>query len=144
VRHVGRAQQQTCVATARVAPVTVAGRLAAYGLEQCGIDTGFTEVVVRRLSDGRVPHDVNATSPAGPESYQTVDSLVLKPDGAVAWIGTGSSIGTHAVLTEVRRVDRRGEALLDSGAAVRSRSLRLRGSLLSWTHGRTSRTATLR
>ena len=137
-------QQTTCIMSARVAPVTVAGRLAAYGLEQCGVDTGFTEVVVLRLTDGTVLHEPAATSPAGPESYQSVDSLVLRPDGAVAWIGTGSSLGTGARLTEVRRLDRRGEALLDAGSAVRTRSLRLRGSQLSWLHGAARRTATLR
>ena len=44
---------KNCQTAARVGPVVVAGDEAAYGLERCGIDTGSTEVIVRRLTDGR-------------------------------------------------------------------------------------------
>lgn len=136
-------QHTTCIGTSRADPVTVAGPYAAYGLATCGVDTGFTEVVVRNLADGTRLRAAPATSPPGPESYQSVDSLVLSSDGAVAWIGTGSSIvGKHS-LTEVRRADRAGDVLLDSGAAVGTRSLRLRHSRLTWKHGSTTRSATL-
>jgi hypothetical protein len=136
--------QNSCVGSTRVAPVTVVGRLAAYGLERCGVDTGSTAVVVRRLSDGRQLHSAAATSPPGAESYQSLGSLVLKGDGAVAWIGVGHSIVGHGPeVIEVRRLDRAGEALLDSGGAVASHSLRLHRSTLSWTHGGETRRARL-
>jgi hypothetical protein len=137
-------QRQTCIGTSRAGPaVTVAGRLAAYGLSRCGVDTGFTQVLVRRLTDGTQLRAVPATSPPGPESFQSVDSLVLKADGAVAWIGTGRSIVGHGKVIEVRKADRGGAALLDSGAAVDSGSLRLRHSKLTWKHGGETRSATL-
>jgi hypothetical protein len=136
-------QLRTCIAASRVTAVKVAGRLAAFGLERCGVDTGFTEVIVRRLTNGARLHSLAATSPPGAESFQSVDSLVLKADGAVAWIGTGSSIVGHRKLVEVRKADRAGEALLDSGSTVGSRSLRLHRSTLSWKHGAATRTATL-
>jgi hypothetical protein len=136
-------QRASCIGASRVSPVKVAGRMAAYGLERCGVDTGFTEVVVRRLTSGAQLHSLAATSPPGAESFQSVDSLVLKPDGAVAWIGSGSSIVGHGRLVEVRKADRSGEALLDSGSAIDPRSLRLRRSTLTWKHASSTRSATL-
>jgi hypothetical protein len=136
-------QRRSCVAASLVGTVKLARRLAAYSLDQCGVDTGSTDVIVRRLSDGVQLHTFSATSPPGPESYQQVDSLALKADGAVAWIGTGSSILGGRKLIEVRKADRGGETLLDSGAAVGTGSLRLHRSTLSWKHGGATRTATL-
>ena len=136
-------QRRTCIMASQVTTVAVAGRLAAYGLASCGVDTGSTLVIVRRLDDGVQLHTFVATSPAGPESYQSVDSLVCKADGAVAWIGTGSSLVGSRKLIEVRKGDRQGAALLDSGPAIDASSLRLHRSQLSWTHGGQTRTATL-
>jgi hypothetical protein len=135
--------RRTCVGSSRVAPVKLAARIAAYGLERCGVDTGSTQVIVRRLTDGSQMHAQAATSPPGAESFQSVDSLVVKSDGAVAWIATGSSIVGGRKTIEVRRADRAGAALLDSGAEVVTHSLRLHRSTLSWKHGATSRTAAL-
>jgi hypothetical protein len=135
--------RRTCIASARVAPVALAGRVAAYGSERCGVDTGSTDVVVRRLTDGVQLHALPATRPPGAESFQHVDSLVVKADGAVAWIATGSSIVGHRSLIEVHKSDRDGNALLDSGAAIALRSLRLHHSTLSWTDGSATRTAAL-
>ncbi len=134
----------TCLRAAAVAPVTVAGRFAAYGLQRCGVDTGSTQVLVRRLTDGRVVHSAPASSPPGPEGFQTVTSLVLKADGAVAWIATGRSLGRSASVVEVWRVDRSGaQARLDFGPAIVAGSLRLHSAMLSWRHGQATRTATL-
>jgi hypothetical protein len=44
---------------------------------------------------------------------------------------------------EVNRADAHGRALLDSGARIDVRSLRLRGSTVSWRHGAVTRSATL-
>jgi hypothetical protein len=128
--------RSSCVGGARVDPVVAAGEFAAYGLSRCGVDTGYTQVIVRRLTDGKVVRSAAATSPPGVESYQSVGSLVLRRDGAVAWIGNGQSIIGHGHVIEVHKARRRGPvALLDSGLAVRPGSLRLRGSQLTWRHG---------
>jgi hypothetical protein len=134
-----------CVGSERAGPVVVAGDDAAYALERCGVDTGFTEVVVRRFSDGKtLRSDPAITGKLGVEAHSAVDSLVLKPDGAVAWIATGSSIIRNGnPRREVHKADRAGPALLDSGLSVRPSSLRLRGSTVMWKHGTAVRSTTL-
>jgi len=129
----------------RVGPVALAGAIAAYGLASFGVDTGSSQVVVRRLSDG---HQLKAlatvTRPLGPESYVSVGSVVVRSDGAVAWIGVGASIIRHGRDVEVHRDDSRGGRLLDASTAVDPGSLRLTRSTLRWTHGSARHTADLR
>src|ERR1019366_4300653 len=109
----------TCIAAHRVAPIRLAGGSVAYGLTSCGVDVGTTQVIVRRLSDGRQLVDDPANSlPLGPESYESLGSLVVRADGDVAWIAVGSSIGTHRRVIEVRAHTPAGDRLLDSGAGV--------------------------
>jgi hypothetical protein len=82
-----------------------------------------------------------------------VDSLVLKPDGAVAWIAvnfsapgptTGASCGTQiAPVTEVRRHDQRGLDVIATGAGIVPSSLRLAGATLSFTDDERTVTSTL-
>jgi hypothetical protein len=134
-----------CLGEGCVSRVRVAGGLAGYASTQRGVDTASADVVVRRLTDGEVLVRDSATrAPLGPESLQSVDALVLKPDGAVAWIGEAQSIVSHSREVEVVRVDRRGEAKLDSGDAIVTGSLRLRASKLTWRDGSATRSATLR
>jgi hypothetical protein len=132
-----------------VGPVAVAGDIAAYGLTQFGVDTVAANVVVRRLTDNRLVRSMPATSaPLRPEFVQSVGSLVVKGDGAVAWIATaGSIIGEQVQETEVHRADARGVVLLSSGqpsAAIDPASLRLRRSTVMWAQAGRSRSATLR
>jgi hypothetical protein len=136
-------QRTTCIGAERIDPVRVAGELAAYGDERCGVDTGTTSVVVRRLTNDKQLTSAPATSPPGPESYQTVTSLVLRLDGAVAWIATGHSLGARHSLVEVHKVEKHGASLLDSGPAIGTRSLRLHGSALRWRHGKQTRSGSL-
>jgi hypothetical protein len=136
--------RQSCIGTPLIGPVTVTGALAAYGSETCGVDTGSTLVIVRRLTDGHELCGVPATGPGGPESYQAVESVVLKGDGAVAWIGTGHSLGARHRLTDVWRADRHGTTRLDSGLAIQVHSLRLKGSTVRWRNGAETRSAALR
>jgi hypothetical protein len=132
------------ITSVRVNPVVVAADLAAYGAERHGVDTATATVIVRRLTDGKQLSSNPATSPPGVEAFQRVDSLVLKRDGAVAWIGDGSSIaGPGRRVVEVRKLDKHGLSVLDSGAAVHTDSLRLHHSTLRWRHGAHTRTATL-
>jgi hypothetical protein len=128
----------------RVGVVALAGVDAAYSLTRMGVDTASAQVVVRRLDTGRTLHAVSATTkPLGPEFFQSVGAIVVKPDGAVAWIATGGSIIRRGKETEVDRLDRRGQAAVDTGARIDVQSLRLRGSQLSWRDGGAMRSATL-
>jgi hypothetical protein len=128
----------------RIGVTALAGVVAGYAASQPGVDTFSTEVVVRRLDTGRTLHEVNAIKGTlGPEFSESVASIVVKADGAVAWIGDGGSILAAERATEVNRIDRRGEANLDSTAAGVIRGLKLRGSRLSWRHGNVLRSSTL-
>jgi hypothetical protein len=122
----------------------LAGVVVAYGETRSGVDTASAEVIVRRLDSGRTLRSLAAlTQPVGPESFQSVDSVVVKSDGAVAWIAVARSINGHGAQAEVDRADRRGQSRLDSGPGIDSGSLRLRGSALSWHHAGARRTARL-
>ncbi|HLY47973.1 MAG TPA: hypothetical protein VKR21_02155 [Solirubrobacteraceae bacterium] len=140
----GRSALGVAAGQGRVGAVALGGVDAGYSTTQMGVDTGSTEVVVRRLDDGRTLHTASATTRSlGPESFQTVDALVVKSDGAVAWIASGSSIIRHNNEVEVDRIDRRGETTLDRGSGIGARSLRLRQSQLSWRHGNVTRSSRL-
>jgi hypothetical protein len=140
-RHTTRLGQATvCIGTARVDHMALAGDVVAYGLDRCGVDTGSTTVIVRRISDGKQLHSYAAiTGPGLVESYQTIDALIVTSKGLVAWIATDSSI-----IGRGRRIEVHGNGrLLDSGAGIARTSLRLHGSTLSWRDGGSTRTATL-
>jgi hypothetical protein len=133
------------ITESRVGPVAVAGDVAAYGLSRFGVDTVSSAVEVRRLTDGAVLHDLSAASSVGPEFFQSVGSVVVKTDGAVAWVGSASSIISRGrAVVQVRAADSSGERTLDSGRGIDSGSLRLRGSTLSWRDAGVTRHATLR
>jgi hypothetical protein len=134
-----------CTGSDRIGPIALSGAIAAYGIQRCGVDTGTGRAVARRLTDGAVLHTAAATSQiASAESYQSVASIVVKPDGAVGWIGQAHSIVGHGpVVIEVHRIDRRGRGELDHGPGIAARSLRLQGSRLSWLHSQRERSATL-
>jgi hypothetical protein len=77
-----------------------------------------------------------------------VDSLVLKGDGAVAWIGTNFlaeafCLNPPAPAIEVRCHDRRGLRTIDTGNGIVPTSLRLSGSRLRWLSAGHARSATL-
>lgn len=128
----------------RIGRLALAGAVVAYGQTTSGVDTASAEVFVRRLDNGRTLRSLAAMSqPIGPESFQSVDSIVVKSDGAVAWIAVARSIIRHSAQTEVDRADRRGRARLDAGSGIASSSLHLAGSSLSWRHGGATRRAGL-
>ncbi len=122
-----------CVATERVDHVALAENIVAYGTDRCGVDAGFTVVVVRRLSDGKRLAGYEAV--AGPglvESYQSIGSIAVKSDGSVAWIGSERSIIGRGSRIEVDKVQRSKRVTLDSGPGIVASSLHLRGSTLTW------------
>lgn len=134
----------TCIASARVDQTALAETIVAYGIDYCGVDTGFTAVNVRRLSDGkRLGSYVAVGGPGLVESYQSIGSIVVNPEASVAWIASERSIIGRGYRIEVDRVQHGKRTMLDSGSGIVASSLRLRGSTLSWQHGSTTRTATL-
>jgi hypothetical protein len=132
------------VAEARVGPVAVAGDLAAYGLQSFGVDTVSTTVVVRRLTDGTEVKELRATHAVGAEAFQSIGSIAVLANGAVAWIGSEHSIVGHRSAIEVHAAGAGGDRVLDSGPNIDPASLRLHGSRLSWVDGGATRHATLR
>ena len=134
------------LAQARVGPLAVAGDLAAYGLQSFGVDTVSASVVVRRLTDGTVLKELRATRAAGAESFESIGSLVVMANGAVAWIGSLHSIVGHRSAIEVHAAGGAGagaDRVLDSGPDIDLASLRLHGSRLTWVDGAVTRHATL-
>jgi hypothetical protein len=80
-------------------------------------------VVVRDLRTGRVLHRADSTG-------SFVQDIVLKPDGAVAWIvDTNFLPAEHSVVA----LDKSGIRTLASGPSVVPSSLALAGSTLYWT-----------
>jgi hypothetical protein len=132
-----------CIGSRSVAAVAVTGRVAAYAVNSCGIDASSTEVKVQRLSDGKVLSTQPALSgTAGPESLQSVTSIIVNRSGRAAWIVTSHSIVAHQQTVEVVEQSGRHTRVLDNGAAIRTDSLRLQGSKLSWKQGGRTKTAT--
>ena len=127
-----------CVGAALVQRVALAGDDVAYGLERCGVDTGSATVKVLGVANGRLFSSHPAVSGVvPPESYPSIGSLVVKRDGAVAWIATSRSIIGRGQVIEVHR----GGTVLDSGPGIVPSSLRAHGPTLSWRRGAVTRTA---
>ncbi|MFI5142727.1 MAG: hypothetical protein ACHQHM_01715 [Thermoanaerobaculales bacterium] len=126
----------------------LSGSMVAY--EESGSATSYNGpseyewvVVVRDLRNGRVVHRRPTGTPLEPEPNYVgvgkVASLVLKSDGAVAWLAEDyeRSAGTGTYL-DLYAVDALGSRLLASGH-IKRRSLRLSGSMLYWIeHGKTA------
>ncbi len=122
---------------------TLAGSVVAYEDEE-----SFTEgrarfvIAVRDLRTGRVIREAptaEAQTP-GDVGKGSARSLVVKSDGAVAWIVEtvgGPTVGGIGPPTmyEVRAVDKTGSRLLASGGDIDPLSLALAGSTLYWTQG---------
>ncbi|MCW3020186.1 MAG: hypothetical protein JWN10_2494 [Solirubrobacterales bacterium] len=100
---------------------------------------GSDVVIVRDLRGGRVLHEVptGTQAPTGvppmPQPPQIgigpVAALVVKADGAVAWIvATGRANGTY----QVHAIDETGSRVLASGADIDPSSLALAGCTLYW------------
>jgi hypothetical protein len=101
-------------------------------------------IFVLDLRTGRVLHKLPTGTPNPPNPSEVgvggAGSLVLKPDGAVAWIvDTVAREGRH----QVHAVDSTGSRELASGPGIDSESLALAGSTLYWTDEGKPETAVL-
>jgi hypothetical protein len=115
---------------------TIAGTVVGYEQSQVpGVNqdtASYNWIVVRDLRTGRVVHKVptgerRGANPLGSVGAGRAVTIVVKADGAVAWIAEPLS-GEY----EVHALDRQGERLVAHGPDVEPHSLALRGSTLSW------------
>jgi hypothetical protein len=118
----------------------------------CSIGGCSSDITIKDLRSGQRVRRGPAlcdTPPPGTHADQPniVHDLVLKPNGANAWI-----VATNPVpgsppeekgYTEVCADDAGGRRHLDVGDGIKLESLRLSGSTLTWVKDRTTRTATL-
>jgi hypothetical protein len=133
----------SCIAHDLAQRVALRGMVVAVARETCGIDTGSTEIIVWRLGR-RLPL---ARGPAAvalrPESYTTVTALLISRRGNAAWIAATHSLGAAGGQVEVRSLIDGRDIVLGSGSDIATRSLRLRGTELTWRDGGTDRSASL-
>ena len=108
------------------------------------------QVVVRDLRSGRFLHDLPTGTPAAPPENGDVgvgeiQSLVVKSDGAVAWIVQAlETVGGQLISNyQVHTVDASGSRVVVSGREIDPSSLALAGSTLYWTQGGKPFSATL-
>jgi hypothetical protein len=132
-------------AEGRAGPIALSGVEVAYGLTFYGVDTVNAEVLVRRLTDGRVQRQHSSINePVGAEYFEKVDDVVVKSNGSVAWIAHATWIGSQGKsVTEVDKSDRTHGSLLDNSNSIVTDSLGLDGSLLSWEDGTVKKSAPL-
>ncbi len=130
--------------------VTLAGAVVAYegGTASAHYGTSWL-VIVRDLRSGKVLQRLPTGTAAHPEPPRTEDgitrknvgigpatAIVVKSDGAVAWIVQAPSEGSGAAYEyQVHAVDKTGSRVLASGPEVEPHSLALAGSTLYWTAG---------
>jgi hypothetical protein len=114
--------------------VTLAGTLVAY--QEFINAPQVWLIVVRDLRTGRILRRVPTNAPGPPNTSGSVEALVLKPDGAVAWIAQATLTKTSGERREyeVYAADATGESrLLAAGLGIDPTSLALAGSTLFWT-----------
>jgi hypothetical protein len=119
------------------------GPLVAYG-EASGDETErFYRVIVRNLRTGHVIREVPTGTPVPPSNAVVgagpVTSIVLKSDGAVAWVLETGSPTTY----QVHAVDKNGSRILASSGDIDPSSLALAGNTIYWTQGSTAMSARL-
>jgi hypothetical protein len=124
--------------------VRFAGSYVAYVQNVEGVDdhVGVMDLRMGRMGNYQEVRPIdNAVCPQ-------VDSLVLKSDGAVAWIATnflaeGFCENPPGPAIEVRLHDRHGLRVVDSGTGIIPTSLHLSDSMLRWVDAGHVRSATL-
>ncbi len=123
---------------------TLAGPMAAYFAGSGGPGGASWLVEVRNLATGKLVHQVPSGTPAHPEPPRTehgltvtyvgigpVESLVVKSDGAVAWIARDDF--EESLSYQVHVLDKNGSRVLAASTEIEPKSLALAGSVLYWT-----------
>ena len=123
-------------------PIAFAGPLVGYAIDSCDPDDCYTLVSVTDLRDDS--DGVNRGADAGPSSSSEVPAVVLKSNGAVAWVSCSTLNPSYGAIhsctarsgkrKRVYAFDRRGARprLLDVSRRIDPASLTLRGSRLTW------------
>jgi hypothetical protein len=126
-------------------PIALAGPLIGYANDSCGPDECETLVSVTDLRDEG--DGVNRGAPAGVGGTSEVPALVLKPNGALAWVSCSSldpAFGAIHSCTAGSRKRKRVYAmdsrtfrprLMDVSRRISPQSLTLQGSRLTWRRG---------
>jgi hypothetical protein len=135
-------------------PIALAGPLVGYANDSCDPDVCDTFVSVTDLRDES--DGVNRGAQAGPGHTSEVPALVLKPNGALAWVSCStlnpafgaihSCTARSGKRKRVYAFDRRSTRprLLDVSRHISPQSLSLHGSRLTWRRGGKIHAARLR
>jgi hypothetical protein len=121
-------------------------RLLAVDLLSCGPGGSVSTIDVRRTRDGRRIRRVRTVPapPFMPDAFMRLTDLVLRGDGALAWIveirDTAAASPRYQVRASLRGT---GSTLLTEGADIASGSLALAGSTLYWTQAGAPQSASL-
>ncbi len=120
--------------------------MAAYFEDSGGPGGASWLVEVRNLATGKLVHQVPSGTPAHPEPPRTegdltradvgigpVESLVVKSDGAVAWIAQDAVEESLPYSYQVHVLDKNGSRVLAASTEIEPKSLALAGSVLYWT-----------
>lgn len=105
------------------------------------VDVGDLEVGVMNLRTGRSRHCYLSRWGAAAWGWFSMTGLVVNRVGNVAWIGEREE--REGEVREVAVCEGGEVRRLDSGPDIALRSLRLRGSRLTWIHGAATRAALL-
>lgn len=115
--------------------VVVSGNFAALNVRTCSLHGSQSRVALINLRDGRVRFASAPLSTRGSDgSYDAIRGMVVTAGGHLAWLGVRVVRGA-VVDAEVRRrgvAAKVGSVVLDSGSTINPRSLRRRGSTMSW------------
>jgi hypothetical protein len=94
-------------------------------------------IIIRNLRNGRVLRRLRTNTPGPVNTLGSVEALVLKSNGAVAWVAQAhlpTAIPNGPREYEVYAADATGESrLLASGSGIEPASLALAGSTVYWT-----------
>ena len=136
--------------------VVLAGEVVAFGAVQApievdGVETNRNTVGVRSVRTGRLLFEVPDGEPTRPELHWIgiggISSLVAKPDGSIAWIAIDEEWPCEPNIEVCRsqlHANQHGRSsLLAASALIGRRSLRLKGSLLTWREAGHERNAEL-
>jgi hypothetical protein len=135
-----------CFNSIEVELTTFSRRLLAVALSSCGSGGSVATLDVRRTRDGRRIRRVRAVPapPFMPGALIRVTDLVLRDDGALAWIVEIRDTATASPRYQVRTsLGGRASTLLAEGADIAPGSLARARSTLYWTQAGAPRSSTL-
>jgi hypothetical protein len=116
----------------------------AIAITECELETAFDQLSVwsaktrKRIRNAPAADVLPAKTENPGDGFTDLETIVLKADGAVAWIGRGGyQSRSETDNLQVRRITAKGKSeVLDSGASIAAKSLALAGDgRLYWANG---------